>query len=276
MKGSYLKLTALAATILVTGCQSTGTAQSQLYDQYRSQPNMKAYSIGTNGIAGAAWGASSTKEAVELANKTCKDSGGINCNVTEINGVPAANYQSGALSVVTTPKLPVNEQTKLYDQYRAKPNMKAYSIGMNGISGAAWGAGTVEEAIKLANRTCKELGGMNCNVTDINGMPASDYNGTSKKAIFVKKPSGNVQLLPGAYSVKPLTFTEIENNKCKIINTYVVERTAPNSLETELANEAYMMGGNRFHITKIIDSDGQKAISVVADIYRCKHATIAY
>ncbi|WP_299012992.1 lipoprotein [uncultured Photobacterium sp.] len=93
---------------------------------------------------------------------------------------------------------------------------------------------------------------------------------------YKAKPAGNVELLPGAYSVKPITFTEIENNECKILNTHVVEKTSPDNLEIELSNETYMMGGNRFHITKIIDSNGNKPTSVVADIYRCKHTTVAY
>ncbi|RWX57390.1 DUF1471 domain-containing protein [Photobacterium chitinilyticum] len=93
---------------------------------------------------------------------------------------------------------------------------------------------------------------------------------------YTMKPAGNVQLLPGAYSVKPIAFSEIENNDCKILTTHVVEKTSPDSLEIELANEAYMLGGNRFHITKIIDSDGVNPTSVVADIYRCKHRTVAF
>ncbi len=41
---------------------------------------------------------------------------------------------------------------------------------------------------------------------------------------YTMKPAGNVQLLPGAYSVKPIAFSEIENNDCKILTTHVVEK----------------------------------------------------
>ncbi|KXI20964.1 DUF1471 domain-containing protein [Photobacterium sanguinicancri] len=93
---------------------------------------------------------------------------------------------------------------------------------------------------------------------------------------FNSKPAGNVKLLPGAHTVRPISFTEIENNSCKVLSSHVVEKTSPNSLETELANEAFMLGGNRFHITKIIDSDGKNPTSVAADIYRCKHKTVDF
>ena len=73
---------------LMAGCQTTGNSADNLYNQYRAKPNNKAYSIGTNSVAGAAWGAPTTSEAMMLAQKTCIDSGGLNCEVTEVNGSP--------------------------------------------------------------------------------------------------------------------------------------------------------------------------------------------
>ncbi|MCL1126226.1 DUF1471 domain-containing protein [Shewanella surugensis] len=108
---------------------------------------------------------------------------------------------------------------------------------------------------------------------------------TSVKAVFFRcpvaynykvKPAGNVQLLPGANSVKPIAFSEIENNNCKILTTHMIDKTSPDSLEVELSNETYMQGGNRFHITKIVDANHGRPTSVVADIYRCQHRTVAF
>ncbi len=85
-----------------------------------------------------------------------------------------------------------------------------------------------------------------------------------------------LSLLPGAHVVKSVSFSEIENSQCKVLSSHVVQKTSPNSLETELANEVFMQGGNRFHITKIISSDGHRPTSVAADIYRCKHKTVDF
>lgn len=95
-------------------------------------------------------------------------------------------------------------------------------------------------------------------------------------ASYQAKPSGIVKLLPGAHEVKPVSFAEIENRQCKVISSHVVDETHPDSLYTELANEVFMSGGNRYHITKIIDTDGINATSVSADIYRCKHQSVAF
>lgn len=90
------------------------------------------------------------------------------------------------------------------------------------------------------------------------------------------KASGIVKLLPGAHSVSPISFAEVENASCKVVGTHFVEETAPENLVTELANEVFMKGGNRYHIVKIINTDGVNLTSVVADIYRCKHQSVNY
>ncbi len=41
-----------------------------------------------------------------------------------------------------------------------------------------------------------------------------------------------------------------------------------------LSNAAYMLSGNRYHITKIISNDDE-SISVIADIYRCSQRTLS-
>ncbi|OEE63297.1 DUF1471 domain-containing protein [Enterovibrio norvegicus] len=93
---------------------------------------------------------------------------------------------------------------------------------------------------------------------------------------FQTKPAGVVKLLPGAHEVKPVSFAEIENVNCKVVGSHVVEETSPDSVYTELSNEVFMSGGNRYHITKIIATDGVNTTSVSADIYRCKHQSVAF
>ena len=83
-----------------------------------------------------------------------------------------------------------------------------------------------------------------------------------------------MKLLPGAQSVSPVAFSEVENTSCKILTTKTFEETSQEQLEIDIANEAYMLGGNRFHITKILEVDNGSPTSVVADIYRCKHRTL--
>ncbi|MGF1686999.1 hypothetical protein L4C36_09925 [Photobacterium japonica] len=197
---SFVKLSFLSTAIILSGCQATSQGQTSLYERYQNQSNNKAYSIGTNGKAGAAWNAGSISEAIDLANETCRKDGGQNCNVTEINGRPAINFD-------------------------------------------------------LKNQ----------NTTNLNAPKAVDA---------ISKQTRKPLLLPGAYGVQPMTFTEIENNNCKIINTNAI-KTKPENLEVELSNVAYMMSGNRYHITKIINASDDDSISVIADIYRCNQRTLA-
>lgn len=90
------------------------------------------------------------------------------------------------------------------------------------------------------------------------------------------KPSEVVRLLPGAHEVKPIAFAEIENTACNVIGSHVVQETNPKSVYTELANEVFMRGGNRYHITNIIATDGSNPTSISADVYRCKHRSVAF
>ncbi|MGR5543782.1 DUF1471 domain-containing protein [Vibrio sp. PNB22_2_2] len=83
-------------------------------------------------------------------------------------------------------------------------------------------------------------------------------------------------LLPGANEVQPISFAEAENSECKVIGNQVVSEQQKGSLFDELANQVYMAGGNRYHVVKVIETDGQNPTSVSADIYRCKHRSVAY
>lgn len=88
--------------------------------------------------------------------------------------------------------------------------------------------------------------------------------------------NARTSLIPGAHTVRAISFAEIENNLCKVLGTHTVPKTHPDNIEPELANQSYMMGGNRFHITKIIATQNAKPTSVVADVYRCKHQSVHF
>ncbi|MGF1681456.1 S1 family peptidase [Photobacterium minamisatsumaniensis] len=105
---------------LVAGCQTTGNSADNLYNQYRAKPNNKAFSIGTNNVAGAAWGAASTSEAMKLAQQTCVNSGGFNCNVTEVNGKPVSSQAESST---------VNNFNIVSQGINYKPNLNVKASG---------------------------------------------------------------------------------------------------------------------------------------------------
>ncbi|MGF1717106.1 trypsin-like peptidase domain-containing protein [Photobacterium chitinilyticum] len=88
MKINFFNVGLLAAVCFSSTSHAANVSTDDLYRQYQDKPNNKAFSIGTNGSAGAAWGASTKEEAMDLAQQTCNDSGGVNCNITEVNGRP--------------------------------------------------------------------------------------------------------------------------------------------------------------------------------------------
>ncbi|QQD04131.1 membrane lipoprotein lipid attachment site-containing protein [Vibrio parahaemolyticus] len=92
----------------------------------------------------------------------------------------------------------------------------------------------------------------------------------------ISSEAEKVKLLTGANEVQPISFAEVENNECKVIGNKVVSESQKGSLFDELSNQVYMAGGNRYHVTNIIESEGQTPTSVSADIYRCKHRSVAF
>lgn len=91
MKVKLFSISLLATIFFASTSQAAGVTTNELYSQYKEKANNKAFSIGTNGFAGAAWGAASKEEAMALAQETCYKSGGENCNVTEVNGRPLSS-----------------------------------------------------------------------------------------------------------------------------------------------------------------------------------------
>ncbi|MGF1733201.1 MULTISPECIES: hypothetical protein [Photobacterium] len=91
LKGNSLIFAAIAVAFGISGCQSADPGTYGLYKDYRLQSDNKAYAIGTNKIAGAAWGARDIQEAQKLAIETCVKLGGKNCNIVDINGSSVAN-----------------------------------------------------------------------------------------------------------------------------------------------------------------------------------------
>lgn len=126
MKTYLIGIGILASSVIISGCQTVGNDADRLYSQYRGKPNNKAFSIGTNGIAGASWSAASKTQAMELAQKTCIDTGGFNCNVTEINGAPISNasLQESQLNNSTVNNYNIMSQGVSY-----KPNLSVQSSG---------------------------------------------------------------------------------------------------------------------------------------------------
>ncbi|PSV49658.1 S1 family peptidase [Photobacterium indicum] len=120
MKVNFTKIGIFVSIVMVSGCQTTGNSADKLYNQYRGKTNNKAFSIGTNGVAGAAWGAASKSEAMKLAQKTCVDSGGFNCSVTEINGRAISNQSNNS----TVNNYNITSQGVSY-----KPNLLVQSSG---------------------------------------------------------------------------------------------------------------------------------------------------
>ncbi|PSU09399.1 hypothetical protein C9I92_07555 [Photobacterium ganghwense] len=119
----------ITAAFFLTGCQTTMTSADFLYNQYRAKPNNKAYSIGTNNVAGAAWGAETEEEAIQMANKTCIKSGGKNCNVTEVNGIPMSNGALQSFDVAPYNKPTVNNYNYIYQGISYVPDLNKRASG---------------------------------------------------------------------------------------------------------------------------------------------------
>ncbi|UXI01947.1 hypothetical protein [Photobacterium sp. TY1-4] len=74
-----------AVLSILGGCSSSEYTTYSLFQEYRDQPGNKAYAIGINKVAGAAWSAGSIQDAQAAALSTCKELGGVNCNIVDIN-----------------------------------------------------------------------------------------------------------------------------------------------------------------------------------------------
>jgi hypothetical protein len=89
----------------------------------------------------------------------------------------------------------------LWNDYQSYPENKAFAVGSNGISGAAWSAATVEQAMHTAKSYCMSNGGIGCEVIDVNGRPPgadfSDPPGASPPARARNgPPSGGSSQVP--------------------------------------------------------------------------------
>ncbi|MBB1315611.1 trypsin-like peptidase domain-containing protein [Aliivibrio sp. SR45-2] len=126
MKLKFTAISILASVVMLSGCQTTGNSADNLYNQYRGKANNKAFSIGTNGVAGAAWGATSKAQAMKLAQKTCVDSGGLNCSVTELNGTAILNQTNQDIQSNSST---VNNFNIISQGVNYKPNLSVQSSG---------------------------------------------------------------------------------------------------------------------------------------------------
>lgn len=126
MGTKFTAISILASVVMLSGCQTTGNSADKLYNQYRGKANNKAFSIGTNSVAGAAWGASTKAQAMKLAQQTCIDSGGFNCNVTEVNGIAISNQSAQEIQANSST---VNNYNIISQGLNYKPNLLVQSSG---------------------------------------------------------------------------------------------------------------------------------------------------
>ncbi|MDX1303538.1 trypsin-like peptidase domain-containing protein [Photobacterium sp.] len=124
MKVKLFNVSLLAVIVFSASSQAANITAEKLYNQYKNKSDNKAFSIGINGVAGTAWGASTKEEAMNLAQDTCKSSGGLNCNVTEVNGRPLSNNDSQVKNFRT-----VNNYNIVSNGVNYKPDLSISSTG---------------------------------------------------------------------------------------------------------------------------------------------------
>jgi S1-C subfamily serine protease len=85
LKKSALKITTVLLVLIMTGC-----AAHKVRSQYESGGQQKAYAIGSDGAAGAAWNQPTLERSLENALYSCESStkNKGSCEITHANGVP--------------------------------------------------------------------------------------------------------------------------------------------------------------------------------------------
>ena len=76
---------------LVCGCMTV----EQLRNQYSNRAGIKAFALSSNEIAGASWNQGTYKEAIQLAMFYCRNSGGIDCKIVDLDGKAFAAKPAG-------------------------------------------------------------------------------------------------------------------------------------------------------------------------------------
>ena len=77
-----IKYLLIVSILLLSGC----VPSQALWENYRQHSTHKAYALGDNNVAGAAWNQKTQLEAQHLALSYCKTSGGVNCKIIDVNG----------------------------------------------------------------------------------------------------------------------------------------------------------------------------------------------
>ena len=81
----------VGASAVLSGCGPTPARpimpffNENLYSQYWKGDHNKAYAVGSNKVVGAAWGQSSVEAARSLAITNCKEAGGVDCRIINVN-----------------------------------------------------------------------------------------------------------------------------------------------------------------------------------------------
>ena len=104
----------------------------------------------------------------------------------------------------------------LWNDYQSYPENKAFAMGSNGASGAAWSAATVEQAIHEAKSYCTSGGGTNCEVIDVNGGPPGAYPPASAQTAPL---GGETSLTSGLFFHNG--FTSITSENPNVILNYL-------------------------------------------------------
>jgi len=72
----------LILVIALSGCVTI----EQLQNRYENQSGVKAFAIASNEKAGASWRQSTLSDAINLAIYYCRNSGGEDCRIVNLNG----------------------------------------------------------------------------------------------------------------------------------------------------------------------------------------------
>ena len=135
----------LISISLFSGCSTT---TADLRNTYRSKALHKAFLICEGGNSAAAWGASTSDEAITVANRTANSNFYRDCVLEDVDGKSGADY--------------------LFQQYMSKPDNKVF-LQCSGRSFSIWGKANLDDAIQAIASRAQTSGFSDCVITNTNG-----------------------------------------------------------------------------------------------------------
>lgn len=145
----------------------------------------------------------------------------------------------------------------LWNQYQLYPHNKAFAVGTNGISGAAWSAASVEQAQHLALSSCATYGGTRCSVIDVNGGPPP----TPESPALVQPPP--------ALSVGPQELRVVSSGTGFFVNE---EIALTNEHVVNLCDDLTLSRGQENLRAEVLSTDPQNDLAVL----RAERTSIGY